>query len=62
VNIVTGRIVGFTRDKRRGFTGGWPASVLLMRYGNRPTGLWLRLGDRAWWVCVVPSLSRTRRP
>jgi hypothetical protein len=42
-------------DRRLGRTARWPASLLPMRFGGHRRGVWLRLGDRAWWFVFVHS-------
>lgn len=50
----TGGRMRLPRSERIGRTASWPASLLFVRFRTRPSGLWLRLGERCWWFTWMP--------
>lgn len=61
MKLIKGRI-RIRRDSRIGRTKDWRAVVLWLRYHGRINGLWLRLGDTAVYVALVPRPTRSTRP
>jgi hypothetical protein len=52
--VLTGRLRS-TAARRKGRTASWPAAVFLMRHRDRVTGIYVRVGDTARYVTVVPK-------